>query len=97
MYIEYINVNIPQEKINYPAESKRQDTKDIVNVAEYETKYILKQKVSGLFLIVIGIISAYLSGEGTAFVFFAFIGIFLLLTKEKVMMFEGWEQRKEVE
>lgn len=96
MYTKYIELEIPQERnICYTLENP-QTEKNNTDSTISETRYILKQKLSGLFLIIIGIISVYLSGEGTAFVFFAFIGIFLLLTKEKVMMFEGWEQGKEV-
>ena len=53
-----------------------------------EIIYYIKQKLSGLVLTAIGIITPILLDGDCTFSLFAFpVGIWLLFTKEKVMMF----------
>ena len=53
-----------------------------------ERKYYIKQKLSGLTLAAIGIITPILFGGDATFSLIALpLGIWLMFTKEKVMMF----------
>ena len=53
-----------------------------------ETIYYMKQKLSGLTMVAIGIITPILLGGDATFSLFALpLGIWLIFTKEKVMMF----------
>lgn len=53
-----------------------------------ETIYYIKQKLSGLTMAAVGIITPFvLDGDVTFSLFALPVGIWLLLTKEKVMMF----------
>lgn len=53
-----------------------------------ETIYYIKQKLSGLTMATVGIITPILlDGDATVSLFALPFGIFLLLTKEKVMIF----------
>ena len=53
-----------------------------------ETTYYIKQKLSGLILAIIGIIIPFMmDGDATASLFILPLGLYLLFTKEKVMMF----------
>ena len=53
-----------------------------------EIIYYIKQKLSGLAIATIGIIAPFiLDGDATISLFAFPIGIFLLLTKERVMIF----------
>ena len=53
-----------------------------------ETIYYIKQKLSGLTMVAIGIITPILlDGDATFSLFALPLGIWLLFTKEKVMMF----------
>ena len=52
--------------------------------------YYLKQKLSGFALVVASVLCPMLmDGDATASVIFLPLGLFLLLTKEKVMDFKG--------
>ena len=52
-----------------------------------ETTYYIKQKISGLAMVAIGIITPILlNGDATFSLFALPLGIYLLLTKEKVMI-----------
>lgn len=53
-----------------------------------ERLYYMKQRFSGLVMAATGIIAPFiLDGDATVLLFALPLGIFLLLTKEKVMMF----------
>ena len=53
-----------------------------------ETIYYIKQKISGLAMVAIGIIIPFINDGDATFSLFALpVGIWLLFTKEKVMMF----------
>lgn len=53
-----------------------------------ETIYYIKQKLSGLTMAAVGIITPFiLDGDATFSLFALPVGIWLLFTKEKVMMF----------
>lgn len=59
-----------------------------MKISRMEYVYYLKQKISGLVIIVIGILTPLILDGDATFSFVAFpLGIFLLLTKEKVMTF----------
>lgn len=73
------------------AEENRQKA---IRRAERETKrkaeriYYIKQKLSGLAMATIGILTPFLcDGDATVFLFVVPLGLFLMFTKEKVMMF----------
>ena len=49
--------------------------------------YYIKQKLAGVILIALGAISVPVSeGDGTAFVMMLFIGLALIVTKDKVLI-----------
>lgn len=53
-----------------------------------ERKYYIKQKLSGLTMAAVGIITPFvLDGDATFSLFALPVGIWLLFTKEKIMMF----------
>ena len=53
-----------------------------------EVTYYIKQKLSGLILAIIGIITPILlDGDATASILILPLGLYLLFTKEKVMQF----------
>ena len=53
-----------------------------------ETIYYIKQKLSGLTMVAIGIITPILLGGDATFSLIALpLGIYLIFTKEKIMMF----------
>ena len=53
-----------------------------------ERVYYIKQKLSGLMMAVIGIITLFILDGDITFPLFALIlGLFLIFTKEKIMMF----------
>ena len=53
-----------------------------------ERIYYIKQKLSGLIMAAIGIVTPFLCDGDATFSLFLFpLGLFLLFTKEKVMMF----------
>ena len=49
-------------------------------------KYFIKQKLFGLFLIILGVLSCVLTGDGTAMILFLIIGIGVIRTKDMVVM-----------
>ena len=52
-----------------------------------ERIYYIKQRLSGLAMLIIGVIVPFLDGDATVSLFALPLGIFLVLTSEKVMMF----------
>lgn len=62
--------------------------KQIENRKKAERIYYIKQKLSGLTLSAIGILIPFMmDGDATASLFILPLGLYLLFTKEKVMMF----------
>lgn len=58
------------------------------DIKRKQVAYYLKQKLVGAIIMFIGIaLPILLEGDGTASLFIIPLGTFLLLTKEKVMMF----------
>ena len=51
-------------------------------------RYFLKQKLSGLVMIAIGVISVMLLADATFAVIAVPLGLYLIVTKEQVMMFK---------
>ena len=51
-----------------------------------EKIYYIKQKLLGVALIALGAASVPVEGDGTAFVMMLFIGLALIVTKDKVLM-----------
>lgn len=49
-------------------------------------KYFIKQKLLGLLLIIFGVLSCVLTGDGTAMILFLIIGIGVIRTKDMVVM-----------
>ena len=47
--------------------------------------YYIKQKLIGLLLIVLSVISAIVTGDGTASLFLVPVGIYVTLTKEMII------------
>lgn len=52
-----------------------------------ERLYYIKQRLSGLAMVIIGLIVPLLDGDTTVSLFALPLGIFLMMTKEKVMTF----------
>ena len=52
-----------------------------------ERLYYIKQRLSGLAMVIIGLIGPLLDGDTTVSLFALPLGIFLVMTKEKVMTF----------
>lgn len=52
-----------------------------------EHLYYIKQRLSGLAMVIMGLIVPLLDGDATVSLFALPLGIFLLVTKEKVMTF----------
>jgi hypothetical protein len=53
-----------------------------------ETVYFIKQKLAGLVLCILGVLSAIVAeGDATAALMVIPLGIFVMLTKNKVMMY----------
>ncbi len=52
-----------------------------------EQLYYVKQRLSGLAMLIIGMMVPLLDGDATVSLFALPFGIFLLLTREKVMVF----------
>ena len=76
--IETVMTYSEWEKIHTQKQQKR----------KAERVYYIKQKLSGLTLAAIGIVMPILlDGDGTFSIIALPLGIYLLLTKEKVMMF----------
>ena len=70
--------NIPQTNENAPQQTR----------ATHKDKlYYIKQKLVGVALIALGAASVPASeGDGTAFVMMLFVGLALIVTKDKVLM-----------
>ena len=67
-------------------EYNRRETKRKVK-QRTERLYYIKQRLSGLAMLTIGMIIPFLDGDATVSLFAMPLGMFLLLTKEKVMIF----------
>lgn len=68
-------------------EYNRRETKRRIR-QRTERLYYMKQRLSGAIMTVIGIITPFvLDGDATTSLFALPLGIFLLLTREKVMIF----------
>ncbi len=68
-------------------EYNRRETKGRIR-QRTEHLYYIKQKLSGLVMVAIGIITPLVAEGDATFLLFALpLGIFLIFTKEKVMMF----------
>lgn len=68
-------------------EYNRQETKRRIR-QRTERLYYMKQRISGAIMVAIGIVSPFLLDRDATFSLFALpLGIFLLLTQEKVMTF----------
>ena len=52
-----------------------------------ERLYYIKQRLSGLVMLIIGMVVPFLDGDATVSLFALPLGIYLLLTRKKVMMF----------
>lgn len=50
-----------------------------------KTLYYIKQKLIGILLIVLSVISAIVTGDGTASLFLVPVGIYVTLTKEMII------------
>lgn len=65
-----------------------EEWKQIENRKKAERIYYIKQKLSGLTMAAIGILIPFMmDGDATASLFILPLGLYLLFTKEKVMMF----------
>ena len=72
--------------INTTAESE-QTAHTTTNNRRKDRVYYIKQKLAGVVLIALGAISVPVSeGDGTAFLMMLFIGLALIVTKDKVLM-----------
>ncbi len=68
-------------------EYNRRETKRRIR-QRTEYLYYLKQRISGLIMVATGIIAPFLLGrDATVSLFVLPLGIFLLLTKERIMIF----------
>ena len=55
--------------------------------------YYIKQKLAGVILIALGAASVPVEGDGTAFLMMLFIGLVLIITKDKVLLTEEDDER----
>ena len=67
----------PQTNENAPQQAKK---------VNKDKLYYIKQKFTGVVLIALGAASVPVEGDGTAFVMMLFIGLALIVTKDKVLM-----------
>lgn len=73
--------------INYKAESTHKIEKDIIE-NKSENIYLLKQKLCGLTLFIIGIlIPLIFNGDATSSIITIPLGVGLMVTKQRVMVF----------
>ena len=75
--------NIPQTNENAPQQTRTGDKDKL---------YYIKQKLTGVILIALGIISAVISDDGTFLVFMLLMSI-PLFGKDKVLMIEEDDER----
>ena len=75
--------NIPQTNENAPQQTR---------TTHKDKLYYIKQKLVGVILIALGIISAVISDDGTFLVFMLIMSI-PLFGKDKVMMIEGDDEQ----
>lgn len=62
-----------------------------------KTIYFAKQKIAGIIMMLIGIIMPFvLDGDATFSLIAIPMGLWLLFTKQKVMMFDGYEEQEEI-
>ena len=76
MYERVIYINNPRAKTQIKRRKK---------YISKTTKYYILQKSVGIFMILLGILSAVITGEGTALVMILFFGLALVLSKEKIL------------
>ena len=91
MIIKYVSGSEAIETVytydEWLKEYNRRETKRRIR-QRTECLYYMKQRLSGVIMVVIGIIIPFvLDGDATFSLVALSLGIFLLLTKEKVMMF----------
>ena len=67
-------------------EYNRRETKRKIR-QRTERLYYIKQRLSGLAMLIIGMVVPFLNGDATVSLFALPLGIFLLMTREKVMTF----------
>ena len=68
----------PQTNENTPQQARK---------VNKDKLYYIKQKLTGVVLIALGAVSVPISeGDGTAFLMMLFIGLALIVTKDKVLM-----------
>ena len=72
----YINATTESEQTAHTATDNRRKDK----------LYYIKQKLVGVVLIALGAASVPVEGDGTAFLMMLFIGLALIVTKDKVLM-----------
>lgn len=74
----------------YQFEKEYERRKEIQKAKQREAiMYYVKQKLSGLVLVVISMWLPMIDGDATASLLLLPLGVFLALTKEKVMDFKG--------
>ena len=75
----------PQTNENAPQQARK---------VNKDKLYYIKQKLVGVVLIALGAVSVPVSeGDGTAFVMMLFIGLVLIITKDKVLLTEEDDER----
>ena len=67
----------PQTNENAPRQARK---------VNKDKLYYIKQKLAGVVLIALGAVSVPVEGDGTAFLMMLFIGLALIVTKDKVLM-----------
>lgn len=87
MMIQYNNGSEVIETEEWLKEYNRRETKRRIR-QRTEHLYYMKQKLSGVIMVVIGIITPFVCDGDATFSLVALpLGIFLLITREKVMVF----------
>lgn len=80
----YINATMEREQTVHTATDNRRKDK----------LYYIKQKLLGVVLIALGAASVPVSeGDGTAFIMMLFVGLALIVTRERVLMIEEDDER----
>ena len=85
-----------QVKVNYSEPTHTYKEWEQIHNTQIQKKkkntiYFAKQKIAGIILIAIGVIIPFiLDGDATASIVIIPMGLLLLFTKEKVMVFNGF-------
>ena len=75
----------PQTNENAPQQARK---------VNKDKLYYIKQKLAGVILIALGAASVPVSeGDGTAFIMMLFVGLALIVTRERVLMIEEDDER----